>query len=207
MPTLEIAKDAVPRIADVYFDNDFYTNYLLNIRNQPEDAVEKLQLVFTDEDMPRSAVATYSPPFSEDTDNHVIRMSPTRLPWMIYEQGNTLRHETEHFIQANRRGYFAWETGKLIVASASVVGSGLFLGAEGFDSASGILTEMPDTAVFAKNALGAALGSVLGVGVGAGIVYCADFFSICEIKARRAEKTKRDLLPDGTLRVAFKYSS
>lgn len=204
LPELVVAKDAIKYIDDVYYDPDTYRTYLQS-RAVPNEAIAMLRLIITDRGILPTAIANHSPPTLSDNNLHNISLSPTRLPASIEKQGNVFRHETEHFIQSAVRGDRLSLITKGVLASGMVLGAAALFGSEGFEIGEDLAASLPLSLKIAAKSAGIVLGSGFGAAGGAAMFYMAKGgFSPREIQARRAEKTKRTALPNGTLKIVFK---
>lgn len=204
MPKLVVTKDARPYVEDVYFNEDAYTHYLLEDRKQPEEAVEKLSLELTTQHIRSQAIAHYSPPLIEKGE-HVIRFSALRTPRNAKRQGDMLRHETEHFIQAATGNMMLEAAGRVAIVVGASAAGGIGLGNESYTSAHQALEQLPEALAVGGSIAAAGIAGAAGF---TALGYTANefsrFFSPYEFGARRAEKKQALALPNGTLNIFFK---
>ena len=203
-PSFKIAKNAYHYIKEASFDGDFYAEYLSK-RHIPEEEFARLQVTIDDEYMLLGAHGVYIARDNNDRDSrHIIGLSPSRMPNSISKQGNSLRHETEHFIyQIHRPNHL--RNRKILVAGAVAIGGcvGTALGIQaGIDTSRTLplAAELPIDAM--AGITGAALGS-LAAFVSAATAHAA--FGPSEIQAEWAEHRRKVELPDGTLEVEFAH--
>lgn len=202
-PTLKIEKDAIRYVEDACIDSDIYTQYLQE-RKVPESDILNHELLITNNDIPRTAEAVFIQAIFKD-ETHQIIISPTRSPRYLHDQGNMLRHESEHFIQCFRKLARFWMISRVSTAALSVCGTGAFFGKEGMDIAENIVADYPSILKAGGMAIGAIAGGPIGGALGwYGYQGINNEFSIKEFQARRAEKKQQLALPDGVLQIAFK---
>jgi hypothetical protein len=104
VPTLKIGEDARPYVHDAYLNGEVYATYLAS-RNAPEPEIANLTLIITNRRLPKGAIASFSPAsYLFGQDNHLIKFSPTKMFTENGDQGDVLRHESEHFLQFVKDG-------------------------------------------------------------------------------------------------------
>ena len=197
-PRLHVAEDAQQRV-DVKFDMPTYMHYL-HKRNVPKEAITKLRLIVTNNIAP-TARATYASPAESSTKEHEISFSPNNMPRSIAKQGDVLRHETEHFIDAATNGYWLSVISRYALLVTLAGAGALYFGAVchrlGDSTSPAELRTVLDDA---GTAIGAFSGLVSGIGA------TKTFMPIRpgEQKAVHAESDQRHALPDGTIAISFR---
>jgi hypothetical protein len=137
--------------------------------------------------------------FEEDSGLPTISFSAVNFPEEDRQQGNILRHQTEHYIDLRNKPNASRNRKILIGASAT---AGALIGLKiGFDivphldlrslsGVHGLETDWMDSSLALSGAVGALVGEL-------GMIH----LSPSELRAEKAQVKQRDHLPDGVLRL------
>lgn len=140
---------------------------------------------------------------SQETDSlHIIGFSPSRMSANTTKQGNTLRHETEHFIYQIQHPYHL-RNRKILAAGITAVG-----GCIGAAIGLGTGIEMSRSLPLAAEIPIDIVTSLAAAGLSSAAAFASAYMGHVsigpsEIQAERAESRRRFSLPDGVLQVEF----